>query len=730
MKHLLKIAVALLTLSLFSGCYDDSAVNSRIDVIEARVAAMEQMNSDIASLKAIVEGISKGLSVSEVKPLVDGYCIVLSDGTELVIKNGAKGQTGPEGPQGPRGPQGEKGATGDAPIVSVKLDGGAYWWTVNGEWLLDDNGQKVPVSGSAPRLKLENENWFVSYDNGTSWTMLAAASTTASGYFSSVEIKSTSVIFNLLDGTSFEMPLGNGFSLSVAEDVPCLPDAVTGVPYVVTGAEDAEIYTLADGGYLSSIEKLTATTGNVLITAPAGGADGQILVFASNGMKTLMKCIAVSKGVMNVTEAYKYAAEAATYEIPVQTNMTYTATTAEDWITILDTKAALRDETIRFSLSENPAGALQRTGNIDLVGEDGRTIKSITILQTGDVTVKITKTYYVTLGAQTIDPGVDIADWASSQIVSNDDWITVNPTTRQLEIAANTGLVRSGSVKYGNNFISVIQNPGRSFLDISFEAADGDLATKNTKVVNVGSKSDLTTYFFAFKGTDKEYSQPVTVAYDEKIGHKVAKFHNDVNPSSYGSYLWRNSNGTTVESMYDGFTIELFLTYNLNLWAGGKDSENNAFCYKASTDANGYKAFSMGLIGNEDGVPVFTAILKNSRFKSEVSPKDGEYTHFVFTYDKAAQCDYLYVNGELVAQKSETRNMADVMTVGTQTTWFGAFGTSVSNPWIIGAYMNNQYQTANSCWNGDIAVCRVYSETLTPAEIAQSCNILNSGVRQ
>jgi hypothetical protein len=71
-----------------------------------------------------------------------------------------------------------------------------YYWTLNGEWLLDDNGNKLPVSGKdgqngtngsngqdgtdgkdgiTPQLKIEDGYWYISYDNGATWTQLGKA---------------------------------------------------------------------------------------------------------------------------------------------------------------------------------------------------------------------------------------------------------------------------------------------------------------------------------------------------------------------------------------------------------------------------------------------------------------------------------------------------------------------------------------------------------------------------
>ena len=96
-----------------------------------------------------------------------------------------------------------KGEPGDTPIVGIKKDtlNNTYYWTVsiNGEsprWILDENGQKISAQGLkgdpgkngtdgkpgkngadgiTPEFKIENDYWFISYNNGTNWTQLGKA---------------------------------------------------------------------------------------------------------------------------------------------------------------------------------------------------------------------------------------------------------------------------------------------------------------------------------------------------------------------------------------------------------------------------------------------------------------------------------------------------------------------------------------------------------------------------
>lgn len=57
---------------------------------------------------------------------------------------------------------------GKSPDISVKQAAdGKWYWTLNGEWLLDKDGNTIPVTGErgvTPSMKIENGKWYVSYD--------------------------------------------------------------------------------------------------------------------------------------------------------------------------------------------------------------------------------------------------------------------------------------------------------------------------------------------------------------------------------------------------------------------------------------------------------------------------------------------------------------------------------------------------------------------------------------
>jgi hypothetical protein len=168
-----------------------------------------------------------------------GYILIFKSGKSIVIYNGKDGANG-------------KDAT--IPTISVAKDtDGYYYWTIDGEWLMVD-GMKVRASakdgedgkdgvdgkdgedgedgkdgvdgedgedgedgkdgkdgedgkdGITPQFKIENDFWYISYDNGKSWEELGKATgndglngTDGDTMFKRVYVKDGYVYFELND---------------------------------------------------------------------------------------------------------------------------------------------------------------------------------------------------------------------------------------------------------------------------------------------------------------------------------------------------------------------------------------------------------------------------------------------------------------------------------------------------------------------------------------------------
>ena len=133
MKKELVMSLGLALSCLACSKYDDSALNDRLAKLEQRVGAIEEKvkvaNEDIKTLKSLVSASTQGKTITEVKKTDEGYDLIFSDKQVISIKHG------------------RNGADGHSPKISVAQEDGVYYWQLDGQWLLDAQGQKVRVSG-------------------------------------------------------------------------------------------------------------------------------------------------------------------------------------------------------------------------------------------------------------------------------------------------------------------------------------------------------------------------------------------------------------------------------------------------------------------------------------------------------------------------------------------------------------------------------------------------------
>ncbi|WP_196017982.1 leucine-rich repeat protein [Alistipes senegalensis] len=226
------VCACMFGLSACGDDYDDSELRGDIENLEGRITALEEwqksVNTDIRSLQSLVAALEDKDYVTAVTPLEDGtgYVISFLKSGNVTIKHGERGE------------QGEKGEDGTTPVISVKQDSdGKHYWTVNGEWLLD-NGSKMPVTGEkgdkgdkgdkgadaiAPQVRINTDTnlWEISTDGGKTWTSTGVKATGDKGntgaqgpqgdaIFAKDGIDYTSdldnVIFTLVDGTKITLP--------------------------------------------------------------------------------------------------------------------------------------------------------------------------------------------------------------------------------------------------------------------------------------------------------------------------------------------------------------------------------------------------------------------------------------------------------------------------------------------------------------------------------------------
>ena len=229
MKKLLTFAALFAVVALTSCKYDDDDLWNSVHGLENRVAKLEelckQMNTNIASLQTIVTALQNNVYVTGTTPFMQdgkeiGYTITFSKGNPITIYHGKDGQDGQDG---------EDGTT---PTIGVKKDtDGVYYWTLNGEFIVVDGGKIKAegkdgtngTNGTTPQFKIENDYWFISYDDGDTWTQLGKATgedgkdgqdgVGGDSMFSGVDYETSTdyVIFTLSNGTQIKLPTWSAF---------------------------------------------------------------------------------------------------------------------------------------------------------------------------------------------------------------------------------------------------------------------------------------------------------------------------------------------------------------------------------------------------------------------------------------------------------------------------------------------------------------------------------------
>ena len=429
MKSLLSLLLCSLLLFGCSDKYDDSALRNDLNDLENRVAKLEelckQMNTNISSLQKIVEALQDNLSISKVEQISDGYIIYFSDGSTATIKNGKD--------------------SGDAPVIGVKQDtDGCYYWTLDGEWLTDEKGNKVKAQGTdgkdgvdgedgndgvdgedgtdgtngkdgiTPQLKIENGRWMLSMDNGKTWTDIGQATGAdgkdgedgadgtdgedgvdgkdgTNGIFKSVREDDDNVYFTLEDDSVITIPKSDNSKFAIAFDTTDIAILNGGesktISYTITSAtENTVVKAIAQDGWKVKINATSTNKGTITITAPNPIVESEILVFANDGSyRTVMVSLNCMQGQINIADNSIDATPAGgTQEIKLTTNLDYTVEipdNAKSWLSLAPETRAMREDTIVFEVTANEG--IQRYATVALKDEQGNILQTIIFRQLG-----------------------------------------------------------------------------------------------------------------------------------------------------------------------------------------------------------------------------------------------------------------------------------------------------------------------------------------------------------
>ena len=383
----------------FAGCKDDD-LQKQVDELEQRVITLEtlcaQMNTNISSMQTIIEALKQqdyitGVNPVEENTVIIGYTITFAKNKPITIYNGENGS-----------------------FLGAKKDSdGLYYWVLDGDWLFDDDGGKMQVSGVTPQLKIENGRWLVSIDTGKTWNDVGQA--TGESFFKEVDNSAEDFVrFVFADGSEIQVPKKTTFAISFSETLPVKITAGETVEIAYTlsqGNEKTLVKAITSNGWRATVNKKDNLSGTISITAPTPITDDEVLVFISDGKeKTVMSaisfCIVILENVQDNT--VKVGGSGGDLNLEVTSNMAIRAVPKVEWIETNEQveSRALVTNNFRFTIKANE-GELNRTGNIEIQDAEGKVLKTIIVIQGNALESELakekeilTKFYFATNGDQ------------------------------------------------------------------------------------------------------------------------------------------------------------------------------------------------------------------------------------------------------------------------------------------------------------------------------------------
>ena len=387
MKRLIYIIPVVIM--AYSCSYDDSWVQKEFqkqrDAVTNLEARCRQANENIISLEKVLTSIQEKNLVTSVSALggngeLSGYEIFFQNGQSYKLYFGSDGKDGADGKDA------SDGADSHRPIISVKLDSdGKWYWTLDDEWLTDQNGNKIPAISNddiTPSFKIENGYWFLSYDQGKSWSEMGPADGIDGDLIlSDVQYDDQFLYLTLADGSVIELPRLCDLSIELGE----VPDEITSgstftVPYTISGGfGNAELTCIGEHGWVATITAETSHMGTITIRAPKTLAGGKIIIFVSENDVTIMKAIlfkgSIDQGhcISTKYDYYELDGTGGYAEVLLTTDQDYIVEIpdeAQSWIKHTDTRAIRTDKVI-LGISSNAPGMPAREAEVTFKGEYG-----------------------------------------------------------------------------------------------------------------------------------------------------------------------------------------------------------------------------------------------------------------------------------------------------------------------------------------------------------------------
>lgn len=349
---------------------------------EELITMCNQMNGNIESLQTIVAALQNNDYITSCTPLVEdgvqiGYTITFAKSGTVTIYHGKNGLDG---------------TNGETPVIGAKYyTDNILYWTLDGEWLLDENGEKIRVHGIdgtdaiTPQFKIEESYWYISYNNGVTWVKLnKAQGEPGDSLFKSITQDNDNVYMEMSDGHVITIAKTYNMSITFDEDdlnQLLIPESTYSIGYkVTTGTDKVEIEVMSSDNMTARVvpNDNTNLSGNIELTVgQTVDAENKIIVFVSNGNKIIMKSIEFEvaglkiydEAVIEIPKNGGYANLEFLSNIECVANI---PTSVQSWISVVpSTKSTMQYGSIQLYISENNKST-SRSATVRIESLDGK----------------------------------------------------------------------------------------------------------------------------------------------------------------------------------------------------------------------------------------------------------------------------------------------------------------------------------------------------------------------
>lgn len=410
-----KILYALFTALLLISCSQITDMQQQLDDHEQRISELEtlcrRMNTNIEAIQTLVTAINSHDQIESISYIYEGsemvgYNVTLTSGRVLVIYSGRS----EDGQNGEDGKDGQDGKDGYTPVIGVKMDtDGIYYWTVDGQWLLDENGNKVRAQaidgedgtqgepgnpgdpgiqgepGVTPKLKIEDGSWYVSYDEGVTWALLGVVtededSSDVDPLFTSVTTDDENAYFVLSDGTTLTLPLATVLDVTFEnENLKVSANAELSIAYKVqTKAKSVDIEVVSSSDIKAKVVADDDTFLSGAINIKVGekvDEYSKVVVFVTDGKNVVMKRITFEQEDVTVedNDVKEVSSDGGIVELEFMSATELSVEipeSAQSWITIVPDTKSLKSYTVTLNVEPNDTDQ-PRSAEVTITNEDG-----------------------------------------------------------------------------------------------------------------------------------------------------------------------------------------------------------------------------------------------------------------------------------------------------------------------------------------------------------------------